>query len=148
MNGALYFAFGSNMNLGQMRRRCPSARLLGPATLADYRLAFVGSSRLWAGGAVATLVHAPGVLAAGLLYVLSPADLAALDGFEGHPHHYRRRRMRVTDADGLSVRAHTYFLDDRPGVPAPAYFWRIADAYHEYGFDISALTRALPQEAP
>ena len=28
-----YFAYGSNMDIAQMKRRCPEAELLGPAVL-------------------------------------------------------------------------------------------------------------------
>lgn len=34
----LYFAYGSNMNLAQMRRRCPGAHFCGRGVLHDYRL--------------------------------------------------------------------------------------------------------------
>ena len=37
-----YFAYGSNMNLGQMRFRCPDAEVVGNVRLEDYRLAFRG----------------------------------------------------------------------------------------------------------
>ncbi len=36
-----YFAYGSNMNRAAMRRRCPDARAVGPATLEGYRF-FIG----------------------------------------------------------------------------------------------------------
>ena len=34
----LHFAYGSNMSRAPMRARCPSAREVGTATLAGYRL--------------------------------------------------------------------------------------------------------------
>src|SRR4051794_9122870 len=34
---AIYFAYGSNMIASQMARRCPGARLIGPALIRDYR---------------------------------------------------------------------------------------------------------------
>ena len=40
-----YFAYGSNMNLGQMRFRCPDAEVVGNVRLEDYRLAFVAELR-------------------------------------------------------------------------------------------------------
>ena len=35
-----YLAYGSNLNLEQMSRRCPTARVVGKAQLENYRLAF------------------------------------------------------------------------------------------------------------
>ena len=81
----VYFAFGSNLADEQMLERCPSAVLLGAASLRGYRLAFAGFSWAW-NGAVATIVPARGECVPGLLYRVSPGDLARLDSFEGAPH--------------------------------------------------------------
>ncbi|MDY0002073.1 MAG: gamma-glutamylcyclotransferase family protein [Polyangia bacterium] len=40
MKPVLYFAYGSNLDQAQMRRRCPTAAPIGPATLDGWRLAF------------------------------------------------------------------------------------------------------------
>ena len=37
-----YFAYGSNMNLEQMKYRCPAAEVVENVRLEDYRLAFRG----------------------------------------------------------------------------------------------------------
>lgn len=34
----LYIAYGSNLNLEQMRRRCPTAELVGKTVLRGWRL--------------------------------------------------------------------------------------------------------------
>lgn len=142
----LYFAFGSNMAEDQMLARCPSAEMVGLARVDGYRLAFVGRSALW-GGAVATLrPSTPDDYVWGVLYVMSALDLQTLDRYEGHPTYYSRRRMRVTDAYGYSLRAHVYLLDGPPGMPAPIYYWRIADAYAQLGLDIAMLDAAIAEE--
>ena len=38
-----YIAYGSNLNIPQMRWRCPSARIIGKSEIPDYRLLFKGS---------------------------------------------------------------------------------------------------------
>lgn len=38
-----YLAYGSNLNLEQMRRRCPTAVKVGTAFIENYRLMFKGS---------------------------------------------------------------------------------------------------------
>ena len=40
MPETLYFAYGSNIDLEQMARRCPVAQVVGPVTLENYELAF------------------------------------------------------------------------------------------------------------
>ena len=39
-----YIAYGSNLNLEQMARRCPTAKMIGSTTLKNYRLMFRGGS--------------------------------------------------------------------------------------------------------
>ncbi|HEY6798412.1 MAG TPA: gamma-glutamylcyclotransferase family protein, partial [Kineosporiaceae bacterium] len=56
--GEHYFAYGSNMDQAQMTQRCPSARLLGPATLPDHRLVF-NRSGTYRPGRVANLQASP-----------------------------------------------------------------------------------------
>ena len=43
MERPLYFAYGSNINLDQMRYRCPDATVYGQAVLDNYDLRFRGS---------------------------------------------------------------------------------------------------------
>ena len=38
-----YVAYGSNLNVRQMKMRCPGATILGTAKLKDYELLFKGS---------------------------------------------------------------------------------------------------------
>ena len=38
-----YIAYGSNLNLPQMRGRCPGATIVGTAVIENYRLLFKGS---------------------------------------------------------------------------------------------------------
>ena len=38
-----YIAYGSNLNVRQMRMRCPTARIIGTSVMNDYELLFKGS---------------------------------------------------------------------------------------------------------
>ena len=38
-----YIAYGSNLNVPQMRWRCPDARIIGTGEIRDYELLFKGS---------------------------------------------------------------------------------------------------------
>ena len=60
-----YFAYGSNMNLGQMRFRCPDAEVVGNVRLEDYRLAFRGRAP---GNGVATVLPEKGSCVDGVLW--------------------------------------------------------------------------------
>ena len=139
----LYFAYGSNLDAEQMADRCPAAQAFGAARLPDRRLVFAGYSTSW-DGAVATFTEHPGAHLEGLLYRLTPADVAALDYFEGHPYVYERIPCTVLDSRGRRRRALTYWMPPHSlGVsPSPEYFGVIAEAYAKFGFDPQPLVAA------
>ncbi|MCA9605570.1 MAG: gamma-glutamylcyclotransferase [Myxococcales bacterium] len=142
MKTILYFAYGSNLDADQMRRRCPTAALVGPARLTGRALAFAGHSGSWGGG-VATVVAKDDAAVPGLLWRLSREDLAWLDRCEGYPWAYERKLWLVDTPEGRR-RAFVYFKPDAaPSAPAPAYVDQIHDAYIDHGFDRRPLARAL-----
>ncbi len=143
-----YFAYGSNLDAQRMIRRCSTATVVGAATLAGHRVVFAGRSQTW-GGAVATLLPDPEASVAGLVWALGQADLEALDGFEGHPHSYRRRLVVVTLTGGALASAHTYIKEGaHEAAPTARYFNVILNAYRVLGFDEAALQRGLGGRVP
>jgi gamma-glutamylcyclotransferase (GGCT)/AIG2-like uncharacterized protein YtfP len=143
----LAWAYGSNLQVAQMRARCPSAELLEPAVLRQARLVFRGYSARW-GGAVATLVWDPASVVYGALYRLEPADLARLDVFEGAPFVYERIRVSLCDVYGRRRRAQAYVRTKggRARAPAPRYLTTILRAYDALGFDAAPVLRAAFSE--
>jgi len=79
----LYFAYGSNLDPEQMTRRCPGHSVVGLAELRDHKLTFPLTSHDWGGG-VASVGVAHGESVWGVVYELTEADVAALDGYEGY----------------------------------------------------------------
>jgi len=128
------------MNREQMARRCPQAELVGAGMLHKYRLCFSGHSALW-GGPVANAVRDPEAQLAGALWRLSNRDLAALDGFEGHPWVYRRCTRLVLDAQGRRRRAQVYLKVRVECVKSPtrAYLRTIEQGYLALGFEVESL---------
>lgn len=116
----LYFAYGSNLNRAAMARRCPGARAIGPARLDNHRF-FVGIDG-W--GSVKPV---PGACVHGVLWRLTPRDLAAL-------HVYEHLHRGLYDVRHFPVRVGTrrllamiYLLRRRaPGRPRPGYAEMIA----------------------
>ena len=133
----LYFAYGSNLDILQMRTRCEGARLAARAVLPDYVLAFGGFSRRW-NGPVASVIGRPGKYVEGLLYRLPRPDLRVLDRFEGCPTRYRRVRRLVVDENGRQRKAQVYLqpIDGFTfGAPPSEYFEVLWHAYSRLGFD-------------
>lgn len=124
-----YFAFGSNLNVEQMRARCPTSIVVSTARLDDWRLAFAGSSSLWEGHGVATIEEHPGASVPGVLYLVSRSDLARLDRWEGHPRAYVRQPVDV-DIGDVVIRVWTYVKHGaRLTRPCDEYLRAIAEGY-------------------
>ncbi|HWP24408.1 MAG TPA: gamma-glutamylcyclotransferase family protein [Candidatus Binatia bacterium] len=112
-----YFAYGSNMNWAQMRRRCPSAKFVCVARLAEYAFGITRHSRLRNCG-TANVFPSPGREVWGVVYEVSDADLAALDRFEDG---YRREVLPVCAlGDGTHpIQALVYVAEIEQHVPPP-----------------------------
>ena len=129
----IYLAYGSNLHIGQMQRRCPTAEVLGTSTLYGYRLVFNG---------VATIEPDPDRSVPVLLWDIKPADEPPLDRYEGYPHLYRRETVQV-ELNGKTVDAMVYIMNSdgiRP--PSPGYYSIIREGYEMNGLDKTVLEQA------
>ena len=79
---AKYFAYGSNLDLLQMKRRCPLSKLISKGMLPDYRLTFNRYAPGWGGG-VADVIQDVDSEVWGLIFEISDSDLERLDMYEG-----------------------------------------------------------------
>ena len=131
----LYIAYGSNLNLPQMERRCPTAKVVGPSEINNYELLFRG---------VATVEPKEGASVPVLLWKIEALDEAALDRYEGWPHLYRKEMMDV-ELEGKSVSAMVYVMNDVRffGMPLKSYYKVIEEGYQTAGFDTAVLEHAL-----
>lgn len=118
----LYFAYGSNMSGAAMAGRCPGASAIGPAKLDGYRF-FIGVDG-WG-----SVKASPGGAVHGILWRLTPRDVAALHAYELlHKGLYGVRHIPVRTG-GRQMRAMIYLLRRRAsGRPKPGYVEMIAAA--------------------
>ena len=144
-NGKLYAAYGSNLNLAQMRRRCPTAKIVGSAILDDYRLLFRGAKE----NAHATIEkHMDGQVPL-LIWELQETDERALDRYEGFPFYYRKEIITV-ELDGKPTEVMTYIMNVHEGTDGyrplestnPHYYAAIREGYGFAGFDLKTLEQA------
>ena len=92
-----YIAYGSNLNVPQMRMRCPHATILGTANLKDWELLFKGSRT----GSYLTIEECENGTVPVVIWEVTAADEAALDRYEGFPTFYYKRDIRLsTKASG------------------------------------------------
>ena len=89
MQKRYYIAYGSNLNIPQMRMRCPGARIIGTSVVPDYELLFKGSKT----GAYLTIEPKEGESVPVAVWETTDADEAALDRYEGFPTFYYKKEM-------------------------------------------------------
>lgn len=132
----LYFAFGSNLSIAQMRERCPGCEPVGPALLRGRELGFSYRSQNFPPGGAADVVEAVGSEVWGALYRLTPTDLESLDRFEHVGNGgYRRIEIEVEAAPGPAT-ALCYEVADRLGFeipPTPEYRQLMFEGSAEHG---------------
>lgn len=140
-NDRLYIAYGSNLNLAQMKHRCPTAEVVDTAELKNWRLWFRGGAH----SAVATIERERGFSVPVLVWRIQPRDELALDRYEGWPFLYRKETLRVT-VNGKRVYAMVYIMNEAGhhyGVPSADYFNTIREGYESADFDTSILYAAV-----
>jgi len=96
----LYFAYGSNLSSARLRARLEEVEVVGPAVLAEHRLAL--DKRGHDGSAKANVVRHPGERVWGVVYELATAHVEVLDRFEGG---YERVGVEVHHGQRVVVEA-------------------------------------------
>jgi hypothetical protein len=89
--GKFYLAYGSNLSLERMERRCPNAVAFGTAVIPGYRLLFKKSKT----GSYATIEQDANSCVPVLVYKISEYDEAMLDRYEGYPKFYYKRFFQL-----------------------------------------------------
>lgn len=140
-----YAAYGSNLNLEQMKRRCPDAKAVGIAVIEGYELLFKGSKT----GSYLTIEPDIKSQVPVGIFKVSPRDEKALDRYEGFPSFYYKKEMKlpVKLANGKmkNMKVFVYIMDEsRPlGLPTWAYIATCDKGYEDFGFDPILLDKAL-----
>ncbi len=130
---ALYAAYGSNLDPGQMLERCPHSPAAGSGWLQGWRLTFGGEELGWE-GALVTVVEDPAARVFVMVYDVTDSDVAVMDMWESADMGiYRKIRVRVSTLDG-DVLAWVYVLDAyEGGLPSARYVGLLADAAEAAG---------------
>lgn len=141
----IYLAYGSNLHLTQMERRCPTAKTLGTTMLTGYRLLFRGNGY----GGVATVERDADSTVPVLLWDIQLDDEKALDRYEGYPHLYTKITETV-ELDGKTVEAMLYVMTEGHEIcePSPSYYAVLREGYKMNGFDLDVLRKAYADSAP
>lgn len=146
MSKRYYIAYGSNLNIPQMRMRCPGARIIGTSVIEDYQLLFKGSKT----GSYLTIEPMEGAEVPVVIWEVTETDEKALDRYEGYPNFYYKKEMTL-DIKGIrtgKVRrrdAFAYIMHEERelGIPSWYYVNTCLDGYRAFGFDEKYLFDAI-----
>ncbi|MFR7820213.1 gamma-glutamylcyclotransferase family protein [Candidatus Pseudoruminococcus sp.] len=141
-----YIAYGSNLNVAQMVRRCPGAKPIGTAELEHNTLYFRGSGS----GYYLTIEPKIGSRVPVAVWEVTAEDEKALDRYEGYPRFYYKHDfdLAVTLLDSRTtkeLRCFAYIMTDGRdvGLPTPYYMETCIQGYRDFGFDTRILKRTV-----
>ncbi|AQP52921.1 hypothetical protein CBF34_06000 [Vagococcus penaei] len=140
MTKTYYLAYGSNMNLEQMSKRCPDASIIGKGELDNYQLLFKGTYP----DSYATIIPNKGTVVPIILWAISEQDELALDVYEDYPNLYRKEEINVK-INQESYQAMVYIMNGDPSLTPPtiSYYSAILAGYLANDIPIDTLHQAL-----
>lgn len=135
MEKKIYFAYGSNLNHGQMAYRCPDAEFVGTGFIENHTLTFKGDHL-----GVADIIPCKGVSVPIGVWKISAADERRLDIYEGYPKLYGKRAVCAV-CGGKTIEGMVYAMTAQQPVklPSETYFNVIIEGYSDCGIDCEAL---------
>ena len=130
----LYFAYGSNLNLSQMERRCKDSIFLKKINLENFRLTFRSRYR------AADIEPKKNSLVPGGLFEISKSDEKKLDIYEDYPILYKKYYFIL---DGRKVMTYTMVKKTPFRFPTERYLNVVKRGYLDCKLDKKFLNRAL-----
>ena len=130
----LYFAYGSNLNHFQMKRRCKDSVFLKKIKLKNFRLTFRSKYR------AADIEKRKNSIVPGALYEISKSDEKKLDVYEDFPILYKKYYFYYYDK-----RVMTYTMVNKKSFryPTERYLNVIKQGYKDCKLDKKYLNKAL-----
>jgi hypothetical protein len=143
----LYFAYGSNMDLAAMAKRCPGSKSVGLGRLMRHRFVIFE-------GGYASVVRDPQRAVWGMLWDLALADVPALDRYESLSAGLYTKVIQPILTERGPRQAVVYIgRSAKTGAPKPGYMETVVEAAEHAGLPpdyIRGLKGWLPnsQSAP
>jgi len=136
-----YIAYGSNLNVRQMAKRCPSAKIVGSGMIQNWKLKFHTIS----GPAYATIIKSKGDSVPVLIWEIDTASERALDRYEGYPRFYVKKIINIKMDSGLVLKGMAYIMNNKskPGTPTLDYLRTIYEGYYVNKLDIQYFDEAI-----
>ena len=131
-----YFAYAHNTNTHILKKRCPSAKLIGIGVLRNFKLVFRH---------YADIENADNTHCYGIVWEIDSKDLKALDHDEGLHRAYNRIPLSI-DMKNKTLKSMTYIMDPANTLKKATPQWYIDSVikgYREHGLPIRQIENAL-----
>ena len=130
----LYFAYGSNLNLFQMKRRCKDSAFLKKYELKGYKLNFRSKYR------AADIEKSKNSIVPGALFEISKSDEKKLDVYEDYPILYKKLYFKYYNKTVM-----TYIMVNKTEFryPTERYLNVVKRGYKDCKLDMKYLKIAL-----
>ena len=130
----LYFAYGSNLNLFQMKRRCKDSAFLKKYELKGYKLNFRSKYR------AADIEKSKNSIVPGALFEISKSDEKKLDVYEDYPVLYKKLYFKYYNKTVM-----TYIMVNKTEFryPTERYLNVVKQGYKDCKLNFNYLTKAL-----
>ena len=134
-----YLAYGSNLNLNQMKTICPTSKLIGKTILNDYRLVFKGR-----GKGFLTVEESLNSLVPIGVFEITELDEHNLDWYEGYPTLYTKKTISVI-FNGQKIEGLIYIMNPNYtySLPNMKYITTCTEGYNNFGFNRAILSEAF-----
>jgi gamma-glutamylcyclotransferase (GGCT)/AIG2-like uncharacterized protein YtfP len=130
----LYFAYGSNLNHFQMKRRCKDSKFLKKINLKDFKLTFRSKYR------AADIEPKKNSIVPGALFEISKSDEKKLDVYEDYPILYKKFYFYYYRK---KVMTYTMVNKSRFMFPTERYFNIVKRGYEDCNLNIKSLKKGL-----
>ena len=130
----LYFAYGSNLNHFQMKRRCKDSKFLKKINLKNFKLTFRSKYR------AADIEHSKNSIVPGGLFEISKSDEKKLDIYEDYPILYKKFYFKYYNN---KVMTYTMVKKTSFTFPTERYLNVVKRGYKDCQLDKRYLTKAL-----
>jgi len=130
----LYFAYGSNLNHFQMKRRCKDSVFLKKINLANFKLTFRSKYR------AADIEPKKKSIVPGALFEISKSDEKKLDTYEDYPVLYKKYYFTHY---GKKVMTYTMTRKTLFAYPTERYLNVVKKGYKDCNLDNHILKKAL-----
>ena len=130
----LYFAYGSNLNFFQMKRRCKDSIFLKKINLKDFRLTFRSKYR------AADIEPKKNSIVPGGLYDISKSDEKKLDIYEDYPVLYKKHYFYYY---GKKIMTYTMVKKTQFRYPTEKYLNVVKRGYRDCKLEKRYLSKAL-----